>query len=361
MPQDFVDSTLFLQQVSDVCQQQRWRFCQHYQEFPAGRALLEFALAMPLGGKQIRAALVRAGWLAAGGPDADPALIKLAAAVELYQVSALIHDDLIDQANTRRGFQTTHTWAAKWHRQQDGQLTDQLFAMASAVLLGDIYLSLADDLCGQAARELDSSASISLNQAFAHMTSQVALGQYLDVATAAFPSLDPEVSLHLAKDVITNKTVSYSALHPLRLGALAAGGSKQLLEKLSQLGKAWGFAFQLRDDQLGIFGDEKETGKPTGDDLREGKRTVLIALTLKNASETQRELILGLLGKADLDDSQIAQIRQIIKESGAYAQHEALIDSYAKTAQNVISQLELSPQVLELFEKLGQQITSRRL
>ena len=168
------------------------------------------------------------------------------------------------------------------------------------------------------------------------MCTQLMGGQYLDVLTQARPAGTPDEAVERARRVIRFKTVHYTVEHPLHLGARLAGGSDELGEALSSYALAVGEAFQLRDDVLGVFGDPQVTGKPSGDDLREGKRTVLLALAHRTASPAQRGVLDDLVGDPGLDPDGISRLREIITTTGALAEVETMIDKLADQAYETV-------------------------
>jgi geranylgeranyl diphosphate synthase type I len=159
------------------------------------------------------------------------------------------------------------------------------------------------------------------------MTAEVTLGQYLDIYAQAVPwDQDFEIERDRAERVVRAKSARYSVEHPVVLGAALAGGDERLLASLAAFGLPIGEAFQLRDDVLGVFGDPAVTGKPAGDDLREGKRTLLVALAVERARGRDRATLLEGIGNPALDAPGIARIRQILVETGAVAAVEEQIE-----------------------------------
>lgn len=259
---------------------------------------------------------------------ASPGLIQLAAALELYQASALVHDDFVDRADTRRGLPSTRIQFADLH------LTDHLvgdaqhFGDAAAVLVGDFLLSSADLALAESA--LPDAYFRPVMRHFADMTAEVAYGQYLDLQISNSQLTESADTLLAAvQEVVKLKSARYSVVHPAVLGALAVGSSARLVEFLASVLETAGVAFQLRDDELGVFGDPKITGKPAGGDVREGKRTALLALTLRNASPEQRATLQQFY--RDPGPAGVAQVSEIIAECGREP-HEQLIESLSAKA-----------------------------
>lgn len=294
-------------------------------DHPLLAEFVEPLLTLAKGGKRTRAAFVIAGWQAAGGDIANFPL-HAATAVELYQLSALVHDDLIDNAQTRRSSLTPHIGFAQIHARESLQGSPSDFGAAGAILLGDYLLSLAMEeiALAEAVSPQALAATISL---FASMTAETAFGQYLDIRSEHMPlSDDTATEISRAMAVLLHKSARYSVESPLLLGATLRDADGELLETLSRVGRPLGEAFQLRDDDLGIFGDPETTGKPVGSDWTEGKRTVLLALARSLLTGNEREQAESLLGTR-LSDSQARLIQELIIQCGARDQHEAMIQS----------------------------------
>lgn len=295
---------------------------------PMGRhvePLVRLAGEFTAGGKRLRPAFCLWGAVAAGASvdvDADAPLVRLAASLDLLHVSALMHDDVMDDSDTRRGQPAAHIQYADLHRKL-GYLGDaDGFGLSGAVLLGDLLLMWSTqmaDTCGLAPDVLD--VTRPLLQA---MRAEVACGQFLDVTAQVLPFGEPGQMVSDTELVVEYKSARYSVQRPVMIGAAAgavlsgrdAASTTALMDSLDRFGSLVGRAFQYRDDVLGVFGDSDVTGKPAGDDLREGKRTVLIAETLSRVDANARERLQGLLGR-DLTDAEVDDARRIITDAGA--------------------------------------------
>ena len=304
------------------------------------------------GGKRLRAAFAAAGWATMADPAADHApVVRAGAAFELFQAAALIHDDLIDNSDTRRGRPATHRRVERWHR--DGGLTGDAegFGRAAAVLAGDLALSWARHLIGLAAGDLPHERTVATLRIWDAMAFQLMGGQFLDLLNQVRPP-GPD-ALEQARRVLAYKTVQYSVVKPLVIGATMAGAPQATLDTLARYGTPLGEAFQLRDDLLGVFGDPERTGKPAGDDLREGKRTVLLALTHAGCAEQEWAELTGLLGRPDLDDDQIARMRAVITGSGAVREVETMISTLEAQALAALDEDTMSDRSRELLAELA--------
>ena len=284
------------------------------------------------GGKRLRAAFLYWGHRAAGRPDSD-ALVRLASAMELFQAAALIHDDVMDDSDTRRGMPAAHRALATAHRDRDWAGDHDRFGLAGAVLAGNLCLTWTDAVyasCGLDPADLERGRPV-----FDRMRTQLMAGQFLDVVESMRPwtGLPDTERVHRADRVIRYKSAKYTIEHPLLIGATTGGLDAHGTEALSRYGLDLGRAFQLRDDLLGVFGDPEETGKPAGDDLREGKRTVLLAHALAGIDDVSRGRVESLLGRSDLDGDQVDELRSLISGSGAVARLEAEITALAESAR----------------------------
>jgi len=284
------------------------------------------------GGKRLRAAFLYWGHRAAGRPDSD-ALVRLASAMELFQAAALIHDDVMDDSDTRRGMPAAHRALATRHSTRGWVGDEDRFGLAGAVLAGNLCLTWTDAVyatSGLPEADLERGRPV-----FDQMRTQLMAGQFLDVVESMRPwdGLADDERVERAGRVIRYKSAKYTVEHPLLIGASTGGLDPAGLSALSVYGLDLGRAFQLRDDLLGVFGDPGETGKPAGDDLREGKRTVLLAHALAGTDAAGRARVEDLLGRPDLDAAQVDELRAVIRGSGAVERLEGEIDALAASAR----------------------------
>lgn len=278
--------------------------------------LTELSALFTRGGKRMRPAFAIWGAVAAAGLPHDPsALIRAAASLDLLHVGILIHDDLMDSSATRRGVPAAHVQFADQHSARHLLGSPLTFGRAGAILLGDLLQLWSVQMlesCGLAPEVVrDARPVLEL------MRTEVTCGQFLDVLIQHEPLDDPQHALLAAARVVEFKTAKYTVERPVQFGAVLAGGSAELVRALEGYGSALGRAFQFRDDLLGVFGDEAATGKPAGDDLREGKRTVLIAHAYAATTPAGQDRLRTLLGDPGLDSDGVAELRSLIVESGA--------------------------------------------
>jgi len=288
------------------------------------------------GGKRLRAAFLYWGYRAAGRPDSD-ALVRLATAMEFFQAAALLHDDVMDGSDTRRGMPSAHRAIAVHHAEAGWSGSSIRFGEAAAILAGDLCLQWTDELYSTSGLPAEHLARA--RRPFDTMRTQLMGGQFLDLLAAArgWDGLDTAARIAGARNVIRYKSAKYTIEHPLLIGATAGGVPPATLGPLSRYGLALGEAFQLRDDLLGVFGDPAATGKPAGDDLREGKRTVLIAQALDRADADQTALVDKLLGQPDLDAAGVEELRTVLRDTGAVERVESTIAVLAGEADAAIA------------------------
>ncbi len=305
----------------------------------AGR-LADAVEAMLSGGKRLRAAFCWWSWRAHGGQPGTPeasAVLRVGAALELFQAAALFHDDVMDDSDTRRGKPAAHRAFAAMHGELGLQGDAERFGASAAILLGDLALVASEEVFAAALAEAPLTRVRRARAVFDLMRTEVTVGQYLDVLAQAQPwGVDPALDEERAREVIRAKSARYSVEHPLALGAALADADDSDLASVRALGLPLGEAFQLRDDVLGVFGDPSATGKPAGDDLREGKRTVLVARALLRALEggdaATADLLRTSLGDRTLTDEEITLLGEAIRSTGAVEEVEALIDELAGRA-----------------------------
>ena len=326
--------------------------------------LVEAAADLTRGGKRLRPAFCYWGWRGAGGPADGPrgeAIVRAATGLELFQAAALIHDDVMDDSDTRRGLPAIHRRFAELHRGSSWLGTPERFGEAAAILLGDLCLSWSDELLTGSG--LDAASLAAGRPVFDRMRTELMGGQYLDMleqARAGQPSQDAAgAAAERARQVIRYKSAKYTIEHPLLLGGSLAGASPELLAAYSAYGLPLGEAFQLRDDVLGVFGDPAQTGKPAGDDLREGKRTMLVAFAMEQASPAQQSSLRRHLGDPRLDVASVAELRQVIVDTGALERVEKMIVTLVATADEALGRAPVDEPTREVLSSLVHAATAR--
>ncbi len=306
-------------------------------------------------GKRLRPLFCWWGWRAAGGSSDNEEALRAATSLEFLQSIALIHDDVMDGSETRRGLPAAHKRLATLHTQHHWHGDPEAFGVAGAILLGDLCLSWNDEMFLEPG--LPVGDVLRAKRILDITRTELMGGQYLDVVEQAKGSASIDQTLRVAR----YKSAKYTIERPLHIGATLAGAPPELIEAFTGYGLPLGEAFQLRDDVLGIFGDPGVTGKPAGDDIREGKRTFLIAATLEKANHAQTKVVHEALGNADLRVDDVTAIRQIIVDTGALARAEDHIASCTEQALSALDSVELAPPAREVLGDLALAATNRRV
>lgn len=295
-------------------------------------------------GKRLRPLFCYWGWrgvVERPTSAAEQAAITTAASLEIFHAFALIHDDIMDASDTRRGRPSLHRSLGELHLRSHWPGSPEHVGTSLAILAGDLCLVWSDEL-------LDSAAGASehwpkMRSLLHRMRTELVLGQYLDLVSHNTDATD-------ALRIIRLKAGKYSIERPLHLGALLAGADHAVLRAYSEFAIPLGEAFQLRDDLLGVFGNPAATGKPVLDDMREGKPTVLMALTRKRATPTQQAYVNRLYGNPCLDAEGAAALRELITASGARAEVESMITQ--RTAR-ALAVLDTAPITVEAHTHLS--------
>jgi len=319
------------------------------------------------GGKRLRAAFCYWGWRACGGPDGPP-IMTAAAALELLHASALVHDDVMDDSDTRRGQPSVHKRFEARHAADQWLGQPARFGSGAAILIGDLLLAWTDEMLRASGLPADS-VWHGL-RVLDSMRTEVLAGQFLDLAAQCSPGGRPpgtpregsgtsEVATALR--VVTYKSAKYTVERPLQLGAaLHPGGLDQAIQAaFTSYGIPLGIAFQLRDDVLGVFGDPEQTGKPVIDDLREGKRTVLLALARERSDAAQAAVLDRSVGDPALTEQAASQVREVITDTGALAECEQMISVNLKEALSALDDAPITPEAKSALAELAIAATTR--
>lgn len=307
------------------------------------------------GGKRLRPAYCYWAHVAAGGRAEDrPAVLQVASSLDVLHASALVHDDLIDAADTRRGHPAAHRQLAELHRERTGSGDPDGFGSSAAVLVGDMLMMWSVAM-------FDASRAPNLEEArpdMAAMRAEVTAGQFLDVS-ASYGVADSRDELAVARAVLEYKSASYSIRRPALIGAALAGADELVQDALGTFGSHVGHAFQLRDDVLGIWGDADVTGKPTGGDLREGKATVLVLTALEAADDRQRSVIQAALGNKAATDEEVTRAAEAIEACGARTEVERMIDEHLRLGLGALTDATLTDEGRTALNRLAEASTRR--
>ncbi|WP_298336944.1 polyprenyl synthetase family protein [Ferrimicrobium sp.] len=290
-------------------------------------ALRRFVIS---GGKRLRPAFCYWTAVGMGADSGDPVLMRALMGLELLHTFALIHDDLMDRSDVRRGEPSVHTAFASQHRQEALRGSSVQYGDSMAILVGDLAFAYADQMLIDANRRA--------RQLYAELKLEVNLGQSLDVS-GSFAS---GTTLAKAERIALYKSGKYTVERPMHIGAALADAYFASTEAVTHFAVPLGMAFQLRDDILGVFGQTERTKKPVGDDLREGKQTLLIGLACQMCSSTERTLFEGLFGRDDLSGSEVEALQEMIAHTGALRAMEDRIDQLFLRSMQALDELALT-------------------
>ncbi|MGY1724136.1 polyprenyl synthetase family protein [Blastococcus sp. SYSU DS0533] len=314
--------------------------------------------AVAEGGKKLRPSFAYWGWRGArgqgpGAGEDEEAVLRAVAALEFVHASALVHDDVMDAAGTRRGRPTTHVGFADRHTAHGFSGDQELFGVGAAILVGDLALVWSDELL-----RCSGISDAALGRARAvwdTMRTEVTAGQYLDLLRAAGGLPGPDGALTVAR----YKSAGYTVQRPLQLGVAIAGAGPRVVEACTAIGLPLGEAFQLRDDLLGVFGDPEVTGKSADDDLREGKQTLLVALAAEAADAPGRQLLGELLGNPEAGHEEFEALRTLLVTTGARDRVEERIALGTARAREAIAESPLADDARRALDALAVAATSR--
>jgi geranylgeranyl diphosphate synthase type I len=317
--------------------------------------LLDAAQRAVEGGKRLRPAFAYWGWRSAGGSASKTtSLMRAAAAIELVHASALIHDDVMDSSAIRRGAPAAHTAFTALRLDDATAAKAETFGTNAAILLGDMLLAWSDELLGDSGFKPKAIRRGRIY--FDRLRTEVSAGQYLDVLAQTRPrSTGPD-----AMRVLRYKSAKYTVERPLQLGAALGKASPQLLAALSSYGVPLGEAFQLRDDILGVFGEATVTGKPSGDDIREGKRTLLVARAFDRADARQRATLEASFGNPRVGVGGVAAVQEVLRETGALGAVETVISELTSAALSALAHAPIDDaEAVKALRTLGDRATRR--
>jgi geranylgeranyl diphosphate synthase, type I len=292
------------------------------------------------GGKRLRAALVIHG-AALFAPEAggDPRVLDAAAAVELLQTYFLIHDDIMDRDTTRRGGPAVHVALGR-------EVGDAGRGEGLGILAGDLAAALFQTL--MSSFPLEAETRVRLQRVICAMQIDVIHGQALDVMNDV-----------PARQVARHKTASYTTVGPLAVGAVLGGADARSVERLAEIARPLGVAFQYRDDLLGAFGEPSRTGKPVGTDFKEGKRTILVEEGLARLDERGRRRFEAMLGRAEATPDEIAEACRLLEECGARRACERRIARLAEEFIDGLAGGEYSTEGTEFLDRLARFMAER--
>ncbi|SFH23038.1 geranylgeranyl diphosphate synthase, type I [Actinopolymorpha cephalotaxi] len=299
------------------------------------------------GGKRLRPAFCGWGFVGVDGTPPDDTAVRAAAALELLHTFALVHDDVMDGSSSRRGIPALHTSLQARHTGLGWRGDPRRFGEGLAVLVGDLAFTLAHRI----AAGLPDSAARTWHQ----MCTELVIGQHLDMLGSATGERDADY----ATSVATLKSGRYTVVRPLQLGAGLAGGSRSLAAAYAEYGNPLGVAFQLRDDLLGAFGDSAATGKPVGEDLREGRPTLLLAVAAERAGPAERRL-LDRVGDPGLGDDEVAELTAVLRRTDADVEVEQQVKLAVDRALLALERAPVHPRAVPALRALAEEAAWRQ-
>ncbi|MFZ2777672.1 MAG: polyprenyl synthetase family protein [Candidatus Moraniibacteriota bacterium] len=277
-------------------------------------ALEDFSLR---GGKRIRAALIYYGFLCFSKEKPGKDLLRASMAMELVQSFLLIHDDIIDRDELRRGEDTVHKIFEKIGEKKfsfgKNIREKEHFGRSAAILVGDVCVALANMALAEVKSENKTKANYELNRVIRNTT----FGQIIDLESS-YREIIPESTIQETLKIYRLKTAAYTIEVPLRIGAILAGATDREIDKIRHYAEPLGVAFNIQDDILGLFGKKEKFGKPIGSDLKEGKKTLILLKALELATKEDSAFIMKNLGARNMSEKTVDRIKEIMLKTGAY-------------------------------------------
>ena len=283
------------------------------------------------GGKRVRPAFTYAAYVASGGRSLE-AILYASAALEVLHAWALIHDDIIDNADLRRGKPSVHKVFEDFHRKRGFRGSTEDFGVHVAILVGDLAFAYADELLNTA--PFPAQRIRRAKEYYDLMKKQVIFGEYLDVVAP----LKKQITERDLLTILEYKTAKYTIERPMHIGAALAGAEEDTLRGFSSYAIPLGQAFQIQDDIMGTFSNEAKIGKPVDSDIKEGKRTLLTLKAYEHSTRADKKLLDAVLGDQSASEADIEAVRQIIRSSGALEYSQELALKLIKKAKGAISQ-----------------------
>ncbi|GAB2735631.1 polyprenyl synthetase family protein [Amycolatopsis magusensis] len=319
------------QRVDDRLREVLTRDRERYSQVaPQSRDVVDALLTAVLGGgKRLRPTLAHLAFTGAGGSAGDERIIEVGAALELLHAGCLVHDDVMDDSPVRRGLPTTHAAFGQRHALSGYTGEERRYGEGVATIVGDLAFFYAIGLLRGAGPDAQ--------QVFFEMAVDAGIGQYLDLLAAAGPAEAAPDPLVIAR----YKTGRYTVEGPLRLGAALCGRLADLDPVFTAFGRPAGLAYQLRDDLIGAFGDPASTGKPVGDDLRQGKRTLLLAVAGRRVTDPAARDLLRRAGDGGLAEHEVPLVQHLLVDVGARADVEHTCQALAEDAVAALATADL--------------------
>ncbi len=295
------------------------------------------------GGKRIRGSLIKLGCELSGGkPNKDT--IQAAVAYEIFQTAILAHDDIIDKSLLRRNQPSLYSALGGDHR-----------GISHAICLADIGFFLCYKILGTL--KIADNKKVKVIQSFSDAMIYTVFGEALDVELS-YPN-----KKRGSKDVFNIhglKTAWYTIIEPLTIGGIIAGANNKLLTSFGEFGHNLGIAYQIQDDILGVFGDEKTLGKSVQADIEENKNTLLITYALQKANPRQKKILKQFYGTGKITDSEASKIRKVFIETGALERTQISAQTYLKAGKKLITKITKNKDHQLLLNELADYLVNRQ-
>ena len=307
------------------------------------------------GGKRIRPAFLYYAYLATGGKDSDE-ILKIGMAVELLHSFLLIHDDIIDKDKSRHGTNTIHERYKKIASKYDAAKDRNHFGNSMAIIAGDLALGMTCDIASN--NNFPSGILLKVFDKIQKIIFMTGSGEMMDIVM----SYEKKVTEKQILEMHEQKTAHYTFEGPIHLGCILSEAPSKYFNLFSKYALPLGKAFQIKDDILGIFGSEKETGKAIGSDIVEGKKTLLVLKALEKGNKEQRKIIKQCLDKKNISKKEIEEFRKVIRETGSLAYSESLAKSFGGESLNALVKIDFKDdQAKEFFTNIVDYIVNRKV
>jgi len=301
-------------------------------------------------GKMIRGSLFLLS-CESNGYKIDDSLLSIACSLELMHSALLIHDDIMDNDELRRGEKTIFTKYKEIAIDRNIKNPEH-YGLSMGIVTGDIALFMAEEL-------VSNYEKANLKKVLEFYTQElrfVGIGQMLDFRYGAE---EREVSAYEIERMYIYKSARYTFSLPLAMGAIAAGKNDDFIKKIEKLGETIGLIFQLVDDDIGIFGDEEEIGKPIGSDIKENKKTLMRSLLINKIDDEKKDLVEEIFGKQNITEGEIEIIRNLLIESGTREDIKVKINDLYKESEKIIASLDLTSEYKKVYLDLLEYNTKR--
>lgn len=304
------------------------------------------------GGKRIRGGLVKLGYECFKKVD-EERILPVSAAIEILHAALSLHDDVIDQSETRHGHPTVHKQYESYHRENYQKGLSWRYGENMAIVVG--ILADYEAVSFLSTAKFPADCKIQAINELCRFVEQTGYGEGLDVDLAQRETLNE-------KEVLTIhalKTAQYTFVGPLKIGGILVGADEEQLKRFEDYGIPVGVAFQLQDDILGMFGNEEKTGKPVNDDIKEGKNTLLFTQALKKGTSAQRKRLRSLWGKKDITSQEVEEAREIIKKTGSLDYSREMAQKLIEKGKKAVSGITQNTNFQEVFLTLADFVAGR--